>query len=108
MFPAVRFMSKGRRGMRKARLLLGVSLAVVLGGLTSSTALAAQRFASQTGSGTACTLPNPCDGRYGMTGGAPNPVANGDEVILLPGTYDLGTSSEVTITASIDVHGQTG
>jgi hypothetical protein len=94
--------------MRKARLLLGVSLAVVLGGLTSSNALAAQRFASQTGSGTACTLPNPCDGRYAMTGGAPNPVANGDEVILLPGTYDLGTSSEVTITASIDVHGQTG
>jgi hypothetical protein len=94
--------------MRKARLLLGVSLVVVTAGLTSNTALATQRYAAQTGSGTACTLPSPCDGRYAMTGGAPNPVANGDEVILLPGTYDFGTSSEVTVTTSIDVHGQAG
>jgi hypothetical protein len=95
--------------MGNARVLVCGLLAVGIFATTSSAALAAQRFASPAGSGEACTFATPCDGRYAISGNTgSNPVADGDEVILLHGTYDFGNTSEVNISRSIDVHGEAG
>jgi hypothetical protein len=49
-----------------------------------------------------CPLANPCDLQASVEDAS---VANGDEVIVLPGSYDLGTST-LTIGDSITVRGQ--
>jgi hypothetical protein len=81
-------------------------LALLLVGLTPATASAAQRFASPSGSGTACTEVAPC----GIVE-AVNNMGTGDEVIVGPGTYNLagGGADELVITdANSSVHGAPG
>jgi hypothetical protein len=94
--------------MRKARLALGGALLLAAFALISNTAIAAQRYASPAGAGEACTLASPCPIRYAIVANmGTNPVDDGDEVILLPGTYDTG-SNEMSMVKAIDVHGQAG
>ena len=74
---------------------------------TASHANAGTRYAEVGGDGPPsggepCPLANPCDLQASVEDAS---VVNGDEVIVLPGTYDLGTSS-LTIGDSITVRGQ--
>jgi hypothetical protein len=62
----------------------------------------AQRWASPTGSGTACSQASPCDLDTAVEDVA---VIDGDEVIVMPGSYSVVTLS---ISAAIDLHGQNG
>jgi hypothetical protein len=80
-------------------------LALLLVGLTPATASAAQRFASPSGSGTACTEVAPC----GIIT-AVNNAGNGDEVILGSATYTLpGVGDELQIGPNnVSVHGTPG
>ena len=66
----------------------------------AASAEAAQRFASPTGSGTACTSGAPCDLDTAVEAPA---VVDGDEVIVTPGTY---TVTDLLIGDAIDLHGQ--
>src|SRR5258705_12455711 len=65
---------------------------------------ASQRFASPTGAGSACTQPSPCDIQTAVEDVS---VMDGDEVILLPGSYDVG-ADDVDLFKAITVHGQEG
>lgn len=63
---------------------------------------AAQRYASPTGSGSACTQANPCT----LDTAVEDPsVVDGDEVIVTPGTY---STADVLVTDAITLHGQAG
>lgn len=83
--------------------------------LASAPAAAATRYAEPGGNGPAATCPqsDPCDiqiaieGDPGIVG---EEVANGDEIVVLPGTYVLGASSsdELDILKNITVHGDPG
>ena len=90
--------------MRRAPVLLS-SLAVLLA--LPAGAHGAQRFASPTGSGTACSEAAPCSFRDAVQGGTAN---DGDEVIVLPGTYgtDGAPVALTNIARRLDVHGATG
>jgi hypothetical protein len=79
--------------------------------VSAAPTLAAERFASPTGSGTACTQAAPCDIQFAVEAtGPPNPVADLDVVTLLPGTYTAGTTSNDTlfIVNAITVRGAPG
>ncbi len=83
---------------RRVALLLAVS-----GLLAAPTvAQAAQRYASPTGTGTACTQGTPCTLDTAVEDAA---VADGDEVIVTPGTY---TTPDVVVDDAISLHGQAG
>ncbi len=72
-------------------------------------ASAATRYAEPGGDGPAATCPqaDPCDLSVAVEA---DQVRNGDEIVVLPGTYNLGTTGDDTLylTKSIHVHGQTG
>ncbi len=75
-------------------------LASLLALLTCSSALAQARFAGPAGTSTnPCTREAPCDFATAVQG-----AANGDEVVVLPGTYSLGPDS-VTDETAIFLHG---
>src|SRR4051812_26276862 len=84
-----------------------LGLLTVLGALAAaaSTAPAAsaatQRYASPTGSGTACSSASPCSIRQAV-----EDAAGGDEVIVNPGDYPLTAALEKT--AQITIHGVAG
>jgi hypothetical protein len=81
----------------------------VLGVLAVQTSLAApahaagQRYASPTGSGTACTSAAPCD-----IVTAVNQATFSTEVIILPGVYNTGATTLSSSQTGINVHGVTG
>ena len=82
-----------------------LALAVVTGLLAlPSVAAAATRYASPTGTtGDPCTQAQPCDIATALDKvGQPN-----DEVIVLPGTYDIAFNG-LTTQAGMNVHGQDG
>ena len=93
-----------RRGLR-TRLGLGSLVVALILAAAPAAAAAAPRYASPTGSNTAdCPLSDPCDLPNAMNGAS---TADGDEVIVTPGTYTLSASNDV-IDDSITVHGQAG
>jgi Ca2+-binding RTX toxin-like protein len=67
-------------------------------------ASAAVRHAAPGGSGTACTQAAPCDIQVAVEDQA---VVNGDEVILAPGTYNIGNNALLANDA-INLHGTPG
>jgi hypothetical protein len=69
----------------------------------SSQALAAQRYASPTGSGSTCSQSSPCP----LLTAANNASAN-DEVIVAPGDYSVPTSNVITPFNNIYLHGAHG
>lgn len=75
---------------RHMRLLARtLTLAVLVTMAWASTASATTpRFATPTGTGTACTAMVPCDVNSAINGSVANPTAEDDEVILGPGPYD--------------------
>jgi hypothetical protein len=76
-------------------------------GMTAPAAAQAQTFyaAPNTSNTTGCTTPQTaCEIHYAI-GTAPQ--ANGDEVVVLPGTYDAGTTSLIANKA-ISIHGEAG
>jgi hypothetical protein len=81
-----------------------LSVAVVLiGGVPTIAEAAATRYAVPTGgSGTACTSGAPCDVFVAVES-----AANGDEVILASGDYNLG-STRLDLTVDANVHGTVG
>jgi hypothetical protein len=95
----------GRR--RLARF--GALIMFALGALAlPATALAATRYASPTGTGPSgagqCVEANPCS----LEGAVEDPsVQDGDEVIVLPGAYDLGTGF-LQVDNQINLHGAAG
>ena len=87
-----------------SRIVLGglaLTALQVLTGAAPATA-AAVRWASPTGTGTACTQVAPCDLDTAVEDAA---VVDGDEVVVTPGAYTV-TSLEVT--DAIILHGQEG
>jgi Thrombospondin type 3 repeat len=89
---------------RFAHVVVTAALAVFAFG--ASGAFAATRYAEPGGDGAEpCLQADPCDIQVATEAVA---VQNGDEVILLPGTYTLGASDVINITTAIDLHGQTG
>ncbi|MDX6582872.1 MAG: hypothetical protein QOI10_2056 [Solirubrobacterales bacterium] len=93
----------------------GLVIAAVISGLPG-TAAAAVRYAAPGGAGPEATCPasNPCDLSKAVEGPS---VANGDEVVVLPGRHQLPgddpTDSEsginpLTIRKAINVHGTAG
>jgi hypothetical protein len=72
-------------------------------------ASAATRYAEPGGDGPEATCPqsNPCDLSVAVES---DQARNGDDVVVLPGTYSLGTTGDDTLylTKSIHVHGQAG
>ena len=82
----------------------GLVLAALL--LAAPPALGATRYAEPNGNGPPATCPesDPCEIRAAITDPA---VTDGDEVVLLPGAYDVGTP-QLQVSAAISVHGQGG
>jgi len=91
----------GRRQFCAPLLLLGV-LAVQTG-LAAPAHAAGQRYASPTGSGTACTSTAPCDILVAI-----NQATSSTEVILLPGTYTMGGNALTNSQSAVNVHGVAG
>ena len=86
-------------------LLVGVAFFFLFAGAPK--AFAALRYAEVSpgdGNPAVCALSDPCSLKNAVEDPSVN---NGDEVIVLPGTYDLGTGT-ATVAKSIDLHGQTG
>src|SRR6187200_3426877 len=84
------------------RALLGVLGAVVAAASTAPAALAAaQRYATPTGSGTACTSASPCALTQALGG-----AGGGDEVIVNPGDYSL--TATPLFPSQITIHGVVG
>lgn len=75
------------------RSIWAATLAGLLCLLAPAAASAAVRFAAPSGGGTACSQIAPCDIQTAVEDAA---VVNGDEVILLPGTYNTGTNPLVS------------
>lgn len=84
--------------------LLGVLYLLSLYLLSPPAPGAAIRYAAPTGGGTACTPVTPCDIQTAVEDAA---VVDGDEVILLPGTYSTGTNPLVA-NDGIYIHGAAG
>ena len=91
-----------RRRQFTAPLIL-VSVLAVQAGLASPAHAAGQRYASPTGSGSACTSAAPCD-----IATAINQAPSSTEVIVAPGTYNTGASSLSNSQVGINVHGIAG
>jgi hypothetical protein len=74
--------------------------------LFASPAGAAVRYAAPDGDGpeTSCPKKNPCELRDAARGPS---VKDGDEVVVLPGTYDLGNGN-LELSEAINLHGAVG
>lgn len=74
--------------------------------LAAAPALGATRYAEPSGNGPPASCPesDPCEIRAAITDPA---VRDGDEVVLMPGAYDVG-APQLQISAAIEVHGQAG
>jgi hypothetical protein len=74
--------------------------------IAASPAPAATRYAEPGGNGPAatCPQPDPCDIQTAIEDAS---VQGLDEVVLLPGTYAVG-SDEIDVNDSLDIHGQAG
>src|SRR5262249_44116045 len=83
-----------------ALMLVGAGLAAAAIGSSPASA-AAQRYASPSGSGTACTAAAPCALTQAITG-----ASSGDEVIVEPGDYPLTASLSSPLL--ITIHGVAG
>jgi Bacterial Ig domain len=79
-----------------------IALAAVLGLSMPATANAAARFASPTGSGSACTESAPCD-----LVTAVNNAQSGDDVTIEPGAYSVTTTLDDN-GFTLTIHGQAG
>ncbi len=90
------------------RLAIVASLAVVAMMAAAASASAATRFAEPNGNGTAgpggCLQIDPCNLTDAVEAVA---VADGDEVVLLPGPYENQTD-QLVVDNAITVHGQAG
>src|SRR5215211_9493846 len=98
-----------RRSGGRSPLALTIGLsAVALGvlGLAAS-ASAATRYAEVGGNGdaTMCLQSDPCSLDNAVEDGS---VANGDEVIVLPGTYTNLAGDYLNVTKAINLHGAAG
>lgn len=93
--------------MNSRRLLVVSALVagalVAQAGLASPGQAAAPRYASTTGSGTACTSTAPCD-----IVTAVNLAPSSTEVIIASGTYNLGATGLANSQSSVNVHGTAG
>lgn len=83
----------------RAVLLLTLSAALAAPAVAQG---AAQRYAAPGGTGSACTQATPCSLDVAVEDAA---VADGDEVIVTPGSY---TTADVLVTDAISLHGQAG
>jgi hypothetical protein len=90
--------SRGRLTMARAALAAGALLALAL----PAAAMGAQRYASPTGTGTACTSASPCDLQQAL-----GFAASADDVIVKAGTYNLNNDS-LLVTGTMNVHGAAG
>ena len=92
------------------RRWLGAMLVFGLGALAlPAAALGATRYASPTGTGPSgaggCVQADPCS----LDNAVEDPsVANGDEVIVLPGTYTNLSGDSIIVDNAIDLHGAAG
>jgi hypothetical protein len=86
----------------KRKLALPAALFVAWLLVAPAQAMSAQRYASQTGTGTTCSQATPCDivEAVGFAGAA-------DEIIVNAGTYDLN-SQTLPVTGSQNMHGAVG
>ena len=93
--------------MKRRRLAIATAFAVgvlaVQTGLASPGQAAAPRYASPTGTGTACTSTAPCD-----IATAVNLAPSSTEVIIASGTYNPGATGLVNSQSSVNVHGAAG
>ena len=97
-----RLLGSRSRG-RVAALALTLAPAVLLAG--AADASAAQRFVSPTGSGGApCSSGNPCS----LQTAVETVAADGDEVIIAPGTYIEGADTLISVHDGLDIHGAAG
>lgn len=93
------------RAMHESRsrpAVLLTLIAVVAACAAPAAAQAAQRYADPGGSGTACTQGSPCSLDTAVEDSS---VADGDEVIVMPGTY---STADVLVTDAISLHGEAG
>jgi hypothetical protein len=88
--------------MRRDRLLGGVWAFCLVFLATASAAAAANRYASPSGSGTACTQAAPCDIATAINNAGP-----GDDITIEPGTYTTSTELDDN-NHTLTIHGQTG
>ena len=72
-------------------------------GLASPAEAAGQRYASPTGSGTSCTSAAPC-----ALATAVNGATSSTEVIVTPGTYNMGATGLANSQSALNVHGVAG
>jgi hypothetical protein len=88
-----------------AAVKVGTALAAVAAtaALAPATAAAAQRHASPSGAGMACTQAAPCDFKMAVEG-----ALDGDEVIVEPGVHSVGLPAEVLLDTGAVVHGVDG
>ena len=93
--------------MKRRRLAIATAFVVgvlaVQTGLASPGQAAAPRYASTTGSGTACTSTAPCD-----IVTAVNLAPSSTEVIIASGTYNLGATGLANSQFNVNVHGAAG
>ena len=82
-------------------LVVGALVAQV--GMASPGQAAAPRYASTTGSGSACTSTAPCD-----IVTAVNQAPSSTEVIIAPGTYNMGATGLGNSQSNVNVHGTPG
>ena len=98
--PLASFASVKAHSLVAAALVLpALSLAVATSPAQADPAV---RWASPTGSGTACTEATPCSLDTAVEAAAVQP---GDDVVVTPGSY---TVAELDVTKAITVHGQAG
>jgi hypothetical protein len=88
-------------------VLRGALYVLVLLAVGGAQASAATRFAEPNGNGPAATCPegDPCEIRTAISDAS---VAAGDEVVVMPGTYDITPGPTLSIGKAISVHGQAG
>lgn len=86
----------------RARFLLATVLAVAGAAIPAPAMAASTYYAGPAGSGTECSQAAPCS-----LSGAVTKAANGDAVVLLPGTYSLATSLQITHSISFGGESET-
>ncbi|HEX8119894.1 MAG TPA: hypothetical protein VF549_01390 [Solirubrobacteraceae bacterium] len=84
-------------------MLKSLPLAVAALLVAAAPAGAATRHAAALGSGGACTQAAPCSFETSI-----EQAAAGDEVVVAPGTYDVGDAVDASSLLSLDVHGVAG
>jgi hypothetical protein len=98
---------RGSAALPLKGVVAAACLSIVLLGVGAGTALAGVRFAAPGGTGAQpCLETAPCDSEKALTGTGVNGVADGDSIILLPGTYHPKESLNVTHVVTIS--GQPG